>query len=64
MRKNGMSLKDLLEIKTGELLARSEDLKEINESLRLSNQAIRIKAEEIKNSRVSNRIRRKTCYCC
>ena len=48
-----MSLKDLLDIKTGELLARSEDLKEINESLRLSNQAIRIKAEEIKNSRES-----------
>jgi signal transduction histidine kinase len=48
-----MSIKDLLEIKTGELLAKTEDLKEINESLRLLNQAIRIKAEEIKDSRKS-----------
>ena len=48
-----MSLKDLLEIKTGELLARTEELKETNESLRLSNQAIRIKIEEIKISRES-----------
>jgi signal transduction histidine kinase len=46
-----MSIKDLLEIKTGELLAKTEDLKESNESLRLLNQAIRIKTEEIKNSR-------------
>lgn len=46
-----MSTKDLLEIKTGELLARTEDLKESNESLRLLNQAIRITTEEIKNSR-------------
>ena len=43
----------MLDIKTGELLARTEDLKESNESLRLLNQAIRIKTEEIKNSRES-----------
>jgi signal transduction histidine kinase len=48
-----MSIKDLLEIKTGELLAKTEDLKESNESLRLLNQAIRIKAEETKDSRKS-----------
>ncbi len=46
-----MSIKNLLDIKTGELLAKTEDLKESNESLRLLNQAIRIKTEEIKNSR-------------
>lgn len=46
-----MSLKDLLDIKTGELLAKAEDLKETNESLRLLNERVRIKTEEVKNSR-------------
>lgn len=46
-----MSVKDFLEIKTGEFLAKSEDLKEANVSLRLSNEKIKVKVEQLKKTK-------------
>jgi len=43
-----LSLKELLEIKTGELIAKTEDLREANESLRLANVDIDQKVKDIK----------------
>jgi signal transduction histidine kinase len=46
-----LSLKDHLEIKTGELIAKTEDLREANESLRLANNDIIKKAEDLKKQK-------------
>ena len=47
----GLSVKDRLDIKTGELLAKTEDLREANESLRLANIEIKRKVEDLKNQK-------------
>ncbi len=44
-------MKDLLEIKTGELYTKTEELKETNESLYILSNEIRTKTEEIKNTK-------------
>ncbi len=44
-----MNVKDLLTVKTGELLAKIDELREVNESLYVTNNEIRKKIEEIKN---------------
>ncbi|VFJ14799.1 sensor histidine kinase [Candidatus Nitrosocosmicus franklandus] len=46
-----MNIKDLLTVKTGELLAKADELREANESLSIANTKIRKKIEEIKNAR-------------
>ncbi|HKO65034.1 MAG TPA: HAMP domain-containing sensor histidine kinase [Candidatus Nitrosocosmicus sp.] len=46
-----MNVKDLLTIKTGELLAKTDELREVNESLYIANNEIRKKIEEIKNAK-------------
>lgn len=44
-------MKDLLTIKTGELIAKIEELRDINESLHLLNNEVRIKTEVIKKTK-------------
>ncbi len=46
-----MNVKDVLTVKTGELLAKTDELSEANESLYVANNEIRKKIEEIKNAK-------------
>jgi len=46
-----LNVKYLLTIKTGELLAKADELREVNESLYLLNNEIRKKTEEIRNTK-------------
>jgi len=46
-----LNVKDLLTVKTGELLAKTDELREANESLYIANSEIRKKIEEIKNTK-------------
>jgi hypothetical protein len=41
-----LNVKDLLTVKTGELLAKTDELREVNESLYIANNEIRKKIEE------------------
>lgn len=50
-KRKGLSIKDQLEIKTGELIARTEDLRDANESLRLANIDIKKKIEVLKKAK-------------
>ena len=46
-----MSIKDNLEIKTGELIAKTEELRESNESLRLANVDVKKKVDVLRKAR-------------
>jgi signal transduction histidine kinase len=46
-----LNVKDVLTVKTGELLAKTDELSEANESLYVANNEIRKKIEEIKNAK-------------
>ena len=50
-RREGLSVEDQLEIKTGELLARTEDMREANESLRIANIEIVKKVKDLKKTK-------------
>ena len=46
-----LTTEDILTIKTGELIAKTQELDEVNESLYLSNSDLQVKIDEIKKSK-------------
>lgn len=50
-KKNGLTSDDLLKIKIGELLAKNEELKEVNESLDILNRDLKKKIKELKETK-------------